>query len=191
MFVARLATVGWLRLGAEVVRVTAGRYTEDVMATAGDRFVVSQASPSYLDPAVRRSMGDRVRDALEELACCCACPRNCKINRLANETKVCDTGRHVRVSSAFPHHGEEGCLRGTRGSGTIFFCMCNLKCVFCQNWDISQRATGAEADSTQLAGLMLALQEHGCHNINFVTPEHVVPQIVEALALAIEGGLTL
>ncbi len=105
--------------------------------------------------------------------------------------KVCGTGRHARVTSAFPHHGEEDCLRGTRGSGTIFFAMCNLHCVFCQNWDISQRPGGQEVDAAQLAELMLALQEQGCHNINLVTPEHVVPQVVESLALAIEQGLSL
>jgi putative pyruvate formate lyase activating enzyme len=95
------------------------------------------------------------------------------------------------VSSAFPHHGEEGCLRGRRGSGTIFFSLCNLKCVFCQNWDISQRPSGQELDAQRLAALMLDLQEQGCHNINLVTPEHVVPPCVEALVLAIERGLRL
>lgn len=162
------------------------------MAEAGpDRFVVSSFTPAYLDPAVRRTLGDRVAAARQELACCRACPRNCKVNRLANETKVCNTGRHPRVSSAFPHLGEEECLRGWRGSGTIFFSMCNLRCVFCQNWDISQKGSGPEVDVEGMAGLMLSLQERGCHNINFVTPEHVAPQIVEALAIAIENGLKL
>ena len=154
-------------------------------------FIVETATPAYLDPAVRASLGGRVKAARDELACCCACPRNCKIDRLADQTKVCKTGRHARVTSAFPHHGEEDCLRGTRGSGTIFFAMCNLHCVFCQNWDISQRPGGQPVDASQLADLMTALQEHGCHNINFVTPEHVVPQVVEGVALAIEQGLCL
>lgn len=136
-------------------------------------------------------MEQRVTAALNELACCCACPRNCKIDRLADETRVCRTGRHARVSSAFPHTGEEDCLRGTRGSGTIFFSMCNLKCVFCQNWDISQTLNGREMDAARIADLMLALQGEGCHNINFVTPEHVAPQVVEAAALAIDRGLHL
>ena len=161
------------------------------MEMAEDRFVVPDATPSYLDPAVRATMNDRVKAALDELTCCRACPRNCKVNRLANETKFCKIGRHVRISSAFAHHGEEACLRGRQGSGTIFFSMCNLRCVFCQNWDISQRPSGTEADAGQLAELMLALQGHGCHNINFVTPEHVAPQLVEALAVAIEAGLKL
>ena len=97
----------------------------------------------------------------------------------------------ARVSSAFAHFGEEDCLRGWQGSGTIFFSGCNLGCVFCQNFEISQLAEGRELDASQLAAAMLRLQEAGCHNINFVTPEHVVPQILEALLLAIPGGLRL
>jgi putative pyruvate formate lyase activating enzyme len=104
---------------------------------------------------------------------------------------VCRTSRHARVASAFPHFGEEDCLRGTRGSGTIFFALCNLGCVFCQNWDISQRDAGVEMDADGLARVMLDLQDQGCHNINLVTPSHVVPQIIEALAAAIERGLRL
>ncbi|MCH7720790.1 MAG: radical SAM protein [Planctomycetes bacterium] len=162
-----------------------------MVLTASDRFVVDSFTPAYLDPGVRATIGERLQAALDELACCCACPRNCKINRLENETKVCHTGRHARVASSFPHFGEEDCLRGWLGSGTIFFSMCNLRCVFCQNWDISQRKAGRELDGSGIADLMLALQEHGCHNINFVTPEHVAPQVVEAIAVAIDRGLHL
>ena len=126
---------------------------------------------------------------LEMLRSCRVCPRHCDVDRLADERAVCLTGRYVRVASHFPHFGEEDCLRGTRGSGTIFFALCNLKCVFCQNWDISQRTVGREVSPEELAGMMLELQALGCHNINLVTPEHVVPQIVEALAFALEGGL--
>ncbi|MFH0983038.1 MAG: radical SAM protein [Planctomycetota bacterium] len=158
---------------------------------AADRFEVPFPIPAYLGAEVRRTLKDRVTAALSELACCRACPRNCQVNRLADETQVCRTGRYARVSSAFAHHGEERCLRGWNGSGTIFFSMCNLRCVFCQNWDISQQPNGRETDAQALADLMLALQEHGCHNINFVTPEHVAPQVVEALALAIDQGLQL
>ncbi len=156
-----------------------------------EQFFVSDPKPAYLNPAVRSTLGDRVARALEELRSCCACPRNCRVDRMAGETKVCHTGRYARVASAFPHHGEENCLRGRRGSGTIFFSMCNLQCVFCQNWDISQRPGGHEMDAEGLANVMLALQERACHNINFVTPEHVVPQVVEALAIAIDRGLNL
>lgn len=137
------------------------------------------------------AMASRVEAALAELAECRVCPRDCGINRLEDESKVCRTGRHAIVSSAFPHFGEEDCLRGWKGSGTIFFAGCNLRCVYCQNWDISQRVAGREMTAPEIADLMLALQERGCHNINLVTPEHVVPQVIEALADASRRGLTL
>jgi putative pyruvate formate lyase activating enzyme len=104
---------------------------------------------------------------------------------------VCHTGRYARVASYGPHHGEEDCLRGRFGSGTIFFSYCNLRCVFCQNWDISQNASGPERTASEIADLMIQLQRAGCHNINFVTPEHVAPQVIEALAEAIPRGLDL
>ncbi len=129
--------------------------------------------------------------ALEELSDCRACPRDCGVDRTADERTICHTGRHARVASAFPHHGEEDCLRGTRGSGTIFFAFCNLKCVFCQNWDISAAGSGSEASAADIAEIMLRLQAAGCHNINFVTPEHVAPQVVEAIALAVPAGLKI
>ena len=113
------------------------------------------------------------------------------MDRLNDEWALCKTGRYAWVSSHFPHFGEEDCLRGWNGSGTIFFSMCNLKCVFCQNFEISQDQDGVEARPETLAQMMLELQEKGCHNINFVTPEHVVPQILEALPLAVQMGLRL
>ena len=145
------------------------------------------------EPAYRRTsraeIKDKVAAALKELEDCRVCPRNCGCNRLQNEMRACHTGRHAVVASAFPHFGEEDCLRGWRGSGTIFFSLCNLRCVFCQNWDVSQRRAGQELDARGIARLMLDLQEQGCHNINFVTPEHVAPQLVEAIAEAIPMGL--
>ncbi len=136
----------------------------------------------------------RAERAVAGLADCRACPRDCRVNRLEDKWAACKTGRYAVVSSAFPHHGEEDCLRGWNGSGTIFFSHCNLRCVFCQNYDISQGvrpgpSRGARPD--EIAALMLDLQRLGCHNINFVTPEHVVPQVIEALALAVDAGLTL
>jgi putative pyruvate formate lyase activating enzyme len=113
------------------------------------------------------------------------------VDRLADERGLCRTGRHAIVASHFPHFGEEDCLRGWNGSGTIFFSGCNLRCVFCQNFDVSWQVQGRQAPPEQLAGMMLELQAVGCHNINWVTPEHVVPQILEALPLAVEGGLRL
>ena len=133
----------------------------------------------------------RAEAAMGRLAHCLACPRNCGVDRLANKTAVCHTGRYARVASYFPHRGEEDCLRGWRGSGTIFFSLCSLRCVFCQNYDISQAPQGQEVPPARLAEMMLELQELGCHNINLVTPEHVVPQILEALPIAVEQGLRL
>jgi putative pyruvate formate lyase activating enzyme len=136
----------------------------------------------------------RAERAVASLADCRACPRDCRVNRLEDAWSACKTGRHAVVSSWFPHFGEEDCLRGWNGSGTIFFGHCNLRCVFCQNYDISQdikpRAEPA-ARAEEIAAMMLALQERGCHNINFVTPEHVVPQVVEAVAVAADAGLRL
>ncbi|MCH7477885.1 MAG: radical SAM protein [SAR324 cluster bacterium] len=148
--------------------------------------------PAYLHTWRSGRLAEKVAQAREELRACYACPRNCGVDRMAGRTAACHTGRWAHVSSAFPHFGEEDCLRGTRGSGTIFFARCNLRCVFCQNWDISQQKdAGTEVNAERLAAIMLELQGMGCHNINFVTPEHVAPQIVEALPLAIEGGLRL
>ncbi len=134
---------------------------------------------------------EKVEHALEVLRNCEVCPRNCHINRLENKTAVCRTGRYAYVSSAFPHLGEEDCLRGWRGSGTIFFSFCNLKCVFCQNFDISWEGNGQTLTPVEIARVMISLQDAGCHNINFVTPEHVVPQVMEAIPYAIEMGLRL
>ncbi len=133
----------------------------------------------------------KVAQAVAELEDCRACPRDCGVDRLAGDTGICHTGRHAWVASAFPHFGEEDCLRGWNGSGTIFFSYCNLKCVFCQNWDISQQQAGVECTADEIARLALRLQDAGCHNINFVTPEHVVPQVVEAIAVAVPAGLRL
>ena len=155
------------------------------------RFTLEDFEPAYLPLHRRGALTGRSERALEELADCCACPRNCHVNRLEDKELICRTGRYAMVSSAFAHLGEEDCLRGWRGSGTIFFGGCNLRCVFCQNWNISQQATGKICTAEELARLMLALQEQGCHNINLVTPEHVAPQVIEALAVAVPAGLHL
>src|SRR3972149_7485846 len=107
-------------------------------------FLIRDFEPAYL--ALHRSGELQKRGAagLKELEDCCACPRNCHVNRLEDQARVCGTGRCAIVSSAFPHFGEENCLRGWNGSGTIFFGLCNLRRVFCQNWDISQRRNGEE-----------------------------------------------
>ncbi|WP_044963607.1 MULTISPECIES: radical SAM protein [Sorangium] len=151
----------------------------------------SETYPAYLAAHASGELERRAEEAVRALARCEICPRNCRVDRLADRAKVCSTGRRARVSTYFPHFGEEDCLRGWAGSGTIFFSFCNLKCVFCQNHDASQAGDGDEVSPERLAEMMLELQAMGCHNINFVTPEHVVPEILEALPLAIRGGLRL
>ena len=153
------------------------------------RFLIGKFEPAYREAHRSGELPARLQAALEELEDCCACPRNCHVNRLEDRACLCNTGRHAIVSSAFAHFGEEDCLRGRNGSGTIFFGLCNLRCVFCQNWDISQEHSGAECTGEEIAGLMLGLQRRGCHNINFVTPEHVVPQVIEAVTEAVPRGL--
>src|SRR5881409_1354699 len=154
----------------------------------GGRFVLSRKDfvPAYVKAFENGILQERAEEAIRSLRSCRVCPRDCEIDRFNNKIGVCKSGRLARVASAFPHFGEEDVLRGWEGSGTIFFSWCNLKCVFCQNFETSQLGGGDELDARQLARVMIRLQEIGCHNINFVTPEHVVPQIVEALPHAIE-----
>ncbi len=149
--------------------------------------------PSYLSLSPTE-LTRRAGRLTARLASCDICPRRCGINRLQGETGFCNSGALPIVSSYCAHHGEEPALSGTRGSGTIFFGNCNLRCVFCQNYQISQDAAGQKANEVspeRLADIMLALQAQGCHNINLVSPGHFVPQIVSALALAAPRGLTL
>ena len=151
----------------------------------------SNAYPSYLALFESGAFGARVAAALSLLEACRLCPRTCGVNRLEGKTGVCCIGRRAIVSSAAPHFGEEKPLVGSRGSGTIFFSGCNLKCLFCQNYEISHLLAGDEVSAGRLAMLMLHLQKIGCHNLNLVTPTHVVPQILEALELAVKGGFRL
>jgi putative pyruvate formate lyase activating enzyme len=157
------------------------------------RFVMSRRRfvPAYVRAFDEGVLQERAGQAVESLRSCRVCPRDCEIDWFNNKVGVCKSGRLARVASAFPHFGEEDCLRGWNGSGTIFFGWCNLRCVFCQNFETSQLGEGAEVTASALARIMLDLQEIGCHNINFVTPEHVVPQILEALVIAVERGLRL
>ncbi|MCX8036184.1 MAG: radical SAM protein [Candidatus Sumerlaeia bacterium] len=147
--------------------------------------------PAYLKLFRSGELHKRATAAHQALAHCTLCPRNCGVNRLNNELGYCRTGARAIVSSFGPHFGEEEPLVGRGGSGTIFFASCNLCCVFCQNFEISHEMEGREVEPPSLAGIMLHLQDAGCHNINFVTPSHVVPQILAALELAVERGLRL
>ena len=147
--------------------------------------------PNYLKLFHDGTLQLRIQDALSRLDSCELCPRRCRVNRSEGETGVCRTGRLARVSSHGPHFGEEAVLSGRFGSGTIFFTGCNLMCCFCQNHDISHEGKGEEVTPEQLAAMMIDLQNQGVHNINFVSPSHVVPQILEALPLAIQQGLSI
>ena len=122
---------------------------------------------------------------------CDICPRNCCVDRLQDKKGFCKTGKKAKVYSYLKHHGEEPAISGKNGSGTIFFANCNLRCAYCQNFEFSQQGNGREVEEEELSSFMLELQDEGCHNINFVTPTHVVPQILKALILAIDGGLKI
>ena len=153
--------------------------------------MICRREPAYLKLFHSKVLEKRVNQAVQYLTACKVCPLNCGVNRLQDKKGVCQTGRYAQVSSYGPHYGEEVPISGWRGSGTIFFSRCNLHCVFCQKADISQIGFGKEVSPENLAEIMLALQKTGCHNINLVSPSHVVPQILEALLLAVENGLCI
>ena len=148
--------------------------------------------PGYLKLAESGQLTERAAEAWRRMRDCDLCARYCRIDRLQSiKGAVCRTGERAVVHSHGPHHGEENPLRGWGGSGTIFFSWCNLRCQYCQNWDISQKGLGREVEPAELAQQMLDLQALGCHNINFVTPSHVVAQIISAVEIAADKGLTL
>ena len=146
---------------------------------------------AYLELYHRSELKQRIQAAKSLLQSCSVCPRCCGVNRLAGELGKCRTPSEAIVSSYSPHFGEEAPLVGRHGSGTIFFTNCNLRCLFCQNYSISQIGEGEKVSKEELAYMMLSLQAQGCHNINLVSPTHVAPQILEALEIAIESGLHL
>ena len=148
--------------------------------------------PAYLALHESGELARRAQEAWKHLADCDLCARYCFVDRLKGiEGAVCRTGERAVVASYGPHHGEEDCLRGTRGSGTIFFSWCNLRCRFCQNWQISQKGEGREVSPAEIADMMLELQRGGCHNINLVSPSHVVAQVIAAVHDAAKRGLRL
>jgi len=136
-------------------------------------------------------LAERVAQARERLRRCHVCPRHCAIDRIEGDLGFCLVGAKAFVSSHGPHHGEEAPLRGWKGSGTIFLASCNLRCVYCQNYEISQLREGREVSAEELADMMVNLQEQGCHNVNFVTPSHQVPQILEGVLVAAQRGLRI
>lgn len=152
---------------------------------------MAMVSPSYRQLYRDGILHDRLHQALDLLKKCELCPRECGVDRLSGETGFCHTGKRARIASLHAHFGEEAPLVGRHGSGTIFISYCNLLCTFCQNFEISHLGEGREVEPAQLAAMMLQLQDAGCHNINFVTPTHVVPQIIEGLIIAIEHDLNI
>jgi len=147
--------------------------------------------PSYLELHRKGILFKRTEEALARLESCCLCPRNCGVNRMEGETGYCKTGSKARVASYNAHFGEEAPLVGMHGSGTIFISSCNLLCSFCQNHEISHLNEGVEVEPVQMAAMMIELAKRGCHNINIVTPSHVIPQLLESLLIAVELGLDI
>lgn len=145
--------------------------------------------PSYLELYRKGGFPERIERAFALMAPCRLCPRKCGVNRLEGERGYCETGQKARVASYNAHFGEEAPLVGRYGSGTIFISSCNLLCNFCQNFEISHQKEGVDVAPEEMAAMMIRLAEGGCHNINFVTPTHVVPQLLEALLHAIPQGL--
>jgi len=146
--------------------------------------------PAYLSLS-KREFEKRIKSAFALLSPCRLCPRRCEVDRLKGKKGICQAGAIPEVSSYNLHFGEEPGISGWRGSGTIFFAHCNLRCVFCQNYPISQLGHGNETDSSELAEMMLELQADNAHNINLVTATHYVPWIIEAVFLAREKGLKI
>lgn len=147
--------------------------------------------PGYVRLLYSGALSQRVAEAQEHLLCCDLCAWGCRVNRRVGRRGVCQTGEQAIISSYGPHLGEEDPLRGWRGSGTIFFARCNMRCQYCQNHTISQAESGGPITSEALAGMMLDLQTEGCHNINLVSPSHVVAQILAAVEIAARQGLRL
>ncbi len=151
----------------------------------------SKWQPSYARLEESGEFALRVEQAYKYLEDCQLCPRRCRVNRLAGETGFCRSPEKVVVYSHQPHFGEELPLVGENGSGTIFFSNCNLRCVFCQNYPIAHEGRGRMVNDEDLAEMMLDLQQRGCHNINLVTPTHVMPHIINAIRMAFKEGLNL
>jgi len=142
----------------------------------------TDTQPAYLRLHDSGELAAKAGTAWQHLQDCDLCPRYCHVDRLrTTKGVICRTGSHAIVHGFGPHHGEENPLRGWRGSGTLFFSWCNMRCVYCQNWDISHKGVGREVGPEELATMMLAMQAQGCHNINLVSPSHVVAQISAAM----------
>lgn len=153
--------------------------------------MMNRFNPSYLKLLENGTLDRRAEEAHALLEACHGCANHCGVNRLQGELGACRTGSGIPIASYGAHHGEEDVLRGWNGSGTVFFARCNLQCQYCQNYDISQPDSWPESSPEHLAEIMLELQRRGCHNINLVSPSHIVPQIIESVAIAAKKGLRL
>ncbi|RQD78634.1 radical SAM protein [Desulfonatronospira sp. MSAO_Bac3] len=183
--------------------ITRRNFVKGVFATAGTFFFAgcseagnpgvgnSEWTPAYARLEEEGRLKDRVDEAYGRLEKCTLCPHKCGVNRLDGEEGFCRAPGRAVVHSRSPHFGEELPLVGDNGSGTIFFSNCNLRCVFCQNWPIAHEGRGREVEDEELAEMMLDLQRRGCHNINLVTPTHVMPNILSATRIAMKNGLNL
>jgi putative pyruvate formate lyase activating enzyme len=162
------------------------------LKTKADSNSTNSFEPAYLKLHKTGELKKRADELYAIMENCQLCPRRCGVNRLKGMRGFCSTpGATLVVSSAHPHFGEEKPLVGNGGSGTIFLTHCNLRCVFCQNWEIAQLGRGVESNIGELALMMIQLQKNGCHNINFVTPTHYSALIIKALDIAAERGLRL
>lgn len=161
------------------------------LLTASGQQGGEKAYPSYINLEKEGLLAERAEKLTSIYENCHLCPRDCRVNRIKGQTGICQATSKVKISSAFPHFGEEGPLVGKKGSGTIFFSNCGLRCVYCQNYTISIQGEGVEISDRQLAEAMVKVQNFGCHNINLVTPTHYLPNIVNALRQAIPLGLRI
>jgi len=166
-----------------------GRAPEQTVT--GREIANTRFEPAFLKAEREGRLAEVEGSLWEYFRACRLCPRQCGADRISGETGICSSTARLKIASYGPHFGEERPLVGSGGSGTIFFSHCNLLCCFCQNWQINHRGEGDFASHEDLAAMMLSLQRRGCHNINVVTPTHVVPHIVKALRLAIRKGLAV
>ena len=160
-----------------------------ILPLSGDD--ITMQVPSYRELSDSGELGERVRRAFDLISSCSLCPRKCGADRAEGERGFCHAGILPAVARYGPHHGEEPPISGIHGSGTIFFTHCNLRCAYCQNHAISQQTCGREISCEDLADIMLELQDEKCHNINLVSPTHVVPQILSAVEIAAGNGLNI
>jgi putative pyruvate formate lyase activating enzyme len=159
------------------------------LLTSAIDLTMKTVMPAYIRTRQSGRLKQAIRESLDMLSSCTLCPRQCRVDRTTGHTGYCGTGSQAIVAGCAPHFGEEPPLVGRHGSGTIFFSHCSLQCVFCQNHDISIQGDGHTVLPEQLAAMMIRLQDQGCHNINLVTPTHVVPPVLQALDIAVDLGL--